>query len=128
MAGVKEPKGDNDRNRCLDDQGARSALTRLREACRISEPEHLYPAVTLILPTGARAQGAPGLQRGDIGFEVGTVNFRRTKIGNVRTVGFADVVAELLKPHRGVGKALVFPGPMPADRDAPLKPADTRSA
>ena len=123
MEGVSKLKENNARTRYLDDKGERSELARLLEACRISESEHLYAVVLLLLTTGARAQEALGLQWRDVDFDVGTVTFRHTKNGEIRVVALDDTVAELLRPRRGIGSALVFPGPR--DRS---KPADIRSA
>ena len=123
---LKEPQG---RTRYLSDSGEDSELARLLEACRISESPYLYTAVLLALTTGGRQQEVLGLEWRDIDFEARTVTFRRTKNTDIRTVGLADEVAELLKPRRGVGTALVFPAPSDPKRpDRPPTPIDLRSA
>lgn len=123
MEGVSKLKEDNARTRCLDDKGGQSELVRLLDACRVSESEHLYPVVLLALTTGGRAQEVLGLRWQDVDFAAGTVTFVHTKNGDIRTVGLADEVAELLRSRRGIGAGLVFPG-----RKNPDKPADIRSA
>lgn len=117
---LKEPKG---RTRFLDDSGELSELDRLLDACRVSESPFLYEAVMLSLTTGGRQQEVLGLQWRDVDFETRTVTFRRTKNGETRTVGLSPEVADLLKPRRGVGAAMLFPSP-----HDPSRPIDLRSA
>jgi integrase len=123
---LKEPKG---RTRFLSDSDEDNELDRLLDSCRSSESPFLYPAVMLSLTTGGRQQEVLGLQWRDVDFEAGTVIFRRTKNGEVRTVGLSPEVADLLRPRRGLGAALVFPAPFDPKRpDRPPTPIDLRSA
>jgi integrase len=120
---LKEPKG---RSRYLAEDGE---LERLLDACRTSESEFLFPAVLLSLTTGGRQQEVLGLQWRDIDFDAGTVLFRRTKNSDVRVVALAEEAADLLRPRRGVGAALVFPAPADPKRpERPATPIDLRSA
>ncbi len=123
MDGVRLLRVDNARTRYLDDHGEKSELVRLLDACRMSESEHLYTIILLALTTGGRAGEVVGLRWSDVDFDTGTVRFLDTKNGDARAVGLADEVADLLKPRRGLGKGLVFPG----IKD-PGKPLDIRSA
>jgi integrase len=123
MEGVRLLKVDNARTRSLSNKGEHSELNRLLEACRISESEHLYPFVMLSLITAGRRSELLDLDWSHVDLDKRTVTFANTKNGDTRTVSIPAEVADLLRPRRGIGKALVFPG-----RKDPSKPIDIDSA
>ena len=120
---LKEPQG---RTRFLSTEvgpDGTSELSRLLDACRISESPLLYEAVLMALTTGGRRMEVLGLTWGDLDLENLTVTLSGQKTGHRRTVALSPVLAGLLRPRRGLPKALVFP----SDQD-PGRPTDPRTA
>ena len=83
----------------------------------------LLEAVLLTLTTGARRNEAMSLTWGDLNLDALTVTLSGEKTGQRRTVALSPDVAALLRPRRGLPKALVFPSPLD-----PGRPVDLRSA
>ena len=123
VAKLREPKG---RTRYLSDEPdsrGTTELERLLAACRSSESPDLYLAVMMAITTGGRRNEVLGLTWDAVDLDAGTVTLSGQKTKTPRTVALVPEVAELLRPRRGIGQALVFPSP--AD---PSRPADMRSA
>jgi integrase len=128
MDAVSKPRVHNARARYLDDTigpDGTSELTRLLDACRVSESPDLRPYVLLSLVTGGRSSEVLGLTWGDVDLTGDTVTFRDTKNGDTRRVSISPEVEDLLRerPGRGIAKALVFPSPVD-----PTKPVSIRSS
>lgn len=128
MDAVSKPRVNNARTRYLDDTpgpDGTSELTRLLDACRVSESPDLLPYVLLSLVTGGRSSEVLGLTWGDVDLSGRTVTFRHTKNGDIRRVSITPELVDMLqgRANRGIGKALVFPSP-----NDPARPIDLRSA
>jgi integrase len=129
---VKKKTAPKGRARFLSDKpgpDGTSELSRLLDACRISESPDLYLAVLLAVTTGGRRNEIMSLTWDDIELEKGTVTLSGEKTKRPRTVALAPEAAELLRQRRGIGKALVFPAPPDPKRpDRPPTPVDLESA
>lgn len=103
----------------------RRALTEAETAAAL-EVMHTHPFglfLGLLYYTGMRRGEAAGLQWQDVDFKERLIHVRRDldfKAGglgtvktptSVRSIPMPDELAQMLLPHRGIGEALVFPGP-----------------
>ena len=106
---LSEPRG---RTRFLTDD----ERERLLISCENSNAKELLIIVLLALSTGARKNEIRWLRWGDVNVQIGTVIFRETKNGTIRSVPLVgrglDLIREWGKIRR-LDTDLVFPGKNP---------------
>lgn len=114
---------DNERTRFLNSDERLALLN----ACRASASAALYPAVVMLLATGARLMEIMSLRWVDVDLEAGAVTILTSKNGDARRVPLPAEAAGVLRGWRERGQvarfptSLVFPGEMDT-----TKPADLR--
>jgi integrase len=100
---------------------------RLLSSCKTSRSAALYPAIVLLLATGARLMEVMSLRWCDVDLDVAAITIHVSKNGDARRVPLPSDAVRVLRQWQARGKclpssfALIFP----ADTD-PTKPADLR--